>query len=187
MDEPYVHRIFIDNIERKQDEKIWLGKSGFTNDRTVTNEKSLDTAVMAYPIKHYTYWNEEIEGNVMKMGEVGENLSVLEMDEYHVYIGDTIKIGDAIIQVSEPGPLEKLPSPKSLRTGWYYRVIQEGLVVAGVDMELIERPHPEWSIAACNEVMHVYQDDLRAADELAICDLLSDRWRRTLRKRLRGF
>ncbi|AXI08172.1 MOSC domain-containing protein [Oceanobacillus sp. 143] len=183
MNEPYVHKIFINKVVQDSDNEIWLSKSGLATEES----SDLDRAVMAYPIKHYTHWNDETEGDTMEAGAMGENLSTLEMDEYQVYIGDSYRVGDAIIQVSEPGSIENLPSPGSLRTGWYYRVLQEGKVNAGTDMELIERPYPEWSIAACNEVMHIYKDDLRTADDLAYCSLLSNRWKRALKKRLRGF
>ncbi|RDW18942.1 MOSC domain-containing protein [Oceanobacillus chungangensis] len=183
MDEPYVHKIFINEVVQDSDNEIWIGKSGFAKEESLDS----DRAVLAYPIKHYTHWNDEIEGNVMEPGELGENFSVLEMDEYHVFIGDSYRIGDAIIQVSEPGSIGNLPAKIGLKTGWYYRVLKEGGVKAGSDMELIERPYPEWSITACNEVMHVFKDDLRTADDLASCSLLSNRWKRALKKRLRGF
>lgn len=186
MDEPYVHKIFINKVAQNNDNEIWLSKSGLIKEKSVISQVDSDNAVMAYPIKHYTHWNDE-EGSSMEAGVMGENLSVLEMDEYRVFIGDSYSIGDAIIQVSEPGSIERLPSQDSLRTGWYYRVIKEGFVKAETDMELIDRPYPEWSIAACNEVMHIYKDELRAADDLLFCSLLSNKWKRSLKKRLRGF
>ncbi|WP_087974666.1 MOSC domain-containing protein [Oceanobacillus rekensis] len=221
MDEPYVHKLFIGKVKQtgkenatdrmdrpwesgifknETDEKIWLSKMGFSGDEVADkkNHGGLEKAVFAYPIKHYTFWKEELDSDSIDMGTMGENFAVLEMDEFTVCIGDTYKIGDAIIQVSQPRqpcwkPARRvqvmdfiLRIQQSGRTGWYFRVLQEGHVQAGSDMELIERPYPQWSIAACNEVMHVYKDDLRLADDLASCDLLAGNWKRTLQKRLRG-
>lgn len=189
MDEPFIHKVFIENGQQT-DEQIWLGKIGLTQDEKTDQEK----AAFAYPIQHYAYWKESFADDSMDMGAVGENFSVLEMNEFTVCIGDTYKFGDAIIQVSQPGsPI--LKSNKELktiaqnsgRTGWYFRVLKEGHIISRIDLELIERPFPQWTIAACNEVMYLYQDDLRSADELASCVLLSVHWKRMLQKRLRGF
>ena len=32
-------------------------------------------------------------------------------------------------------------------TGWYFRVLQEGVVEAGMELETLERPFPEWPLA----------------------------------------
>lgn len=221
MDEPYVHKLFIGKVKQagnenatermdrpwesgifknETDESIWLSKTGFSGDEVADkkNHGGLEKAVFAYPIKHYTFWKEDLESDLIDMGTMGENFAVLEMDEFTVCIGDTYKIGEAIIQVSQPRqpcwkPARRvqvmdfaLRIQQSGRTGWYFRVLQEGHVQSGSDMELIERPYPQWSIAACNEVMHIYKDDLRLADDLASCDLLAGNWKRTLQKRLRG-
>lgn len=127
------------------------------------------------------------------MGVVGENFSVLEMDEFTVCIGDTYQFGDAIIQVSQPGSptLSSIDNFSLLAknkgcTGWFFRVVEEGQIISRIDLDLVERPFPQWTIAACNEVMHIYKDDLRLADELASCELLSSHWKRLLIRRLRG-
>ncbi|WP_449354351.1 MOSC domain-containing protein [Virgibacillus natechei] len=185
MDEPYVHKIFIEKVEQKT-EKIELRKGGFS-------ERDVEKAIFAYPIKHYTFW-QEIDSESIDMGALGEHFSVLEMDEFTVCIGDTFKIGDVIIQVSQPfQPYWDLGNKhfakkmvQNGRTGWYFRVLQEGYTKPGSDMELIERPYPQWSIAACNEIMFIHKDDLRLADDLASCDLLAKEWRKTMKKRLRG-
>jgi len=33
------------------------------------------------------------------------------------------------------------------RSGWYYRVIEEGAVAAGDTLDLVERPLPDWTVA----------------------------------------
>ncbi|UJL47230.1 MOSC domain-containing protein [Virgibacillus sp. NKC19-16] len=186
MEEPYVHKIFIEKVEQKN-EKIDLRKEGFS-------ENDAEKAIFAYPIKHYMFWQEEVDAESIDMGTLGENFSILEMDEFTVCIGDTFKIGDAIIQVSQPfqpyWELDKMRFAKQMvqsgRTGWYFRVLQEGYVQPESDMELIDQPYPQWSIAACNEIMFLDKEDLRLADDLASCDLLAKEWRITMKKRLRG-
>jgi len=221
MEEPHVHKLFtgkvkqlgMENAENRMDRpwksgifktetkgKVWLSETGFTGDEVADtkNHGGPEKAVFAYPIKHYTDWKKELETDAIDMGGFGENFAVLEMDEYSVCIGDTFKVGEAIIQVSQPRqpcwkPARRfrimdlaLRIQNSGRTGWYFRVLKEGHVEAASDLELMDRPYPQWTIAACNEVMHVYKEDLRMAKELSSCDLLAPNWKRRLQKRLRG-
>lgn len=177
---------------------IWLSETGLDGDET-TNQNIAsrkDRALLAYPLQHYDYWNKELDMET-NPGDMGENLVIVNEDEYSVFIGDIFQIGDAIIQVSEP----RLPSWKvarrfrimelaqmmqtSGRTGWYFRVIKEGLIEEGDEMLLMERLNPEWAIAACNEVMHL-DSNLRLINELALVKGLSENWKRILHSRLSG-
>jgi len=220
MEEPFVHQIFVGRVKKlgdpnaknpmdrewetgifkePTDEQIWLSKTNLDGDEQgdKKNHGGPEKALFAYPIKHYKAWREELNIDI-DVGGMGENLAVLEMDEFSVCIGDTYRLGDAIIQVSQPRrpcwrPARRfrikdlaLRIQNTGRTGWYYRVLQEGYVISKIDMELIDRPYPEWTIAACNEVMYVYKDNLKLADELASCTLLSPNWKRSLKRRLRG-
>ncbi|MGM8212090.1 MOSC domain-containing protein [Virgibacillus sp. W0430] len=221
MEEPFVHKIFTGKVKQmgnpnarnpmdkpwesgmfksEVEAQIWLGKNGFSGDEVADkkNHGGPEKAVFAYPIKHYTYWKQDLEQPMIDAGAMGENISVLEMDEYTVCIGDTYQFGDAIIQVSQPRqpcwkPARRfrvkdfaLRIQNSGKTGWYFRVLEEGHVISRIDIELLDRPYPQWTIAACNEVMHIYKDDLRLAQQLAACELLAENWKRTLNKRLRG-
>ena len=60
----------------------------------------------------------------------------------------------------------------------------EGEVEAGQAMTLVDRPHPEWSIAAANEIMHQRKGEGEAARALAACAALSSSWRQTLSRRV---
>lgn len=180
--------------------KVWLSKTGLEHDE-VADKKihgGPEKALFAYSIIHYPYWQEELENDAITAGAFGENLVIEGADEFTTFIGDTYKFGEAIIQVSQPRRPCWKPARRfqvmdfsvriqqSGKTGWYYRVLEEGYVEAGVELELIERPYPEWSIAAANEVMYVYKDDLSRTYDLASCTLLAENWKKTLNKRLRG-
>ena len=47
----------------------------------------------------------------------------------------------------------------SRRTGWYYRVLQEGDLWAGAPMALQERPHPQWSMAHLLDALYAPEQD----------------------------
>jgi MOSC domain-containing protein YiiM len=69
------------------------------------------------------------------------------------------------------------------RTGWYLRVLQDGLVGAPADAVLLRRPHPEWTVERANDIMHHRKEDRTAAGELAACPALSASWRDSLGRR----
>ncbi|SFE25469.1 MOSC domain-containing protein YiiM [Lentibacillus persicus] len=178
----------------------WIGTEGFSTDE-IADKKAHggpEKAVFAYPSKHYRYWRDDVNIMEMGIGAMGENLSLENADESTVCIGDTYRLGDSIVQVSQPRrpcwkPARRfrvidlaLRIQNSGRTGWYFRVLQEGYAESGKEMELIERPYPEWTIAACNDVMYVKKRDLKLAEQLASCELLAPNWKKSLEKRLQG-
>lgn len=187
-------------FKNETDNRLWLGKTGFSGDEIgdKKNHGGPEKAVFAYPKRHYEYWRADLELDSIDVGAFGENLSLENADENTVCIGDTYQFGESMIQVSQPRqpcwkPARRfrvidlaLRIQNSGRTGWYYRVLKEGYAQAGMELELVDRPYPKWTIAACNEVIHRKKKDLQAAEELVSCDLLAERWKRTLYKRIEG-
>jgi MOSC domain-containing protein YiiM len=100
---------------------------------------------------HYDLWREEI-GLDAGPGGFAENLTVEGADETSVCIGDIVRVGGALLEVTfERGPCVKIANRwgrpnltrlvgKAGRTGWYHRVIEPGEVRAGNAYELVERP-----------------------------------------------
>ena len=153
-----------------------------------------DKAVCVYPGSHYPFWRELL-GIELSCGAFGENLTVAELTEASVCIGDVWQIGDARVQVSQPRqPCWKLSRwwniedlavrvQQTGRTGWYLRVLEEGGLEAGAEITLIDQPHPDWTIAAANELMHRHKNNIASAGELAAIPELSESWRDTLTRR----
>src|SRR5690625_1092500 len=187
-------------FKQEREGKIWLSKTNLEADEVADTKAhgGPEKALFAYPVIHYPYWQEDLQMEEIGPGAFGENLVMEGTDEFSTFIGDTYRFGEAIIQVSQPRrpcwkPARRfkvldfaLRIQNSGKTGWYYRVLQEGYVEAGLELELIERPYPQWSIAAANEVMYIKKSDLHLAYELASCSLLAPNWKRSLQKRLRG-
>lgn len=70
------------------------------------------------------------------------------------------------------------------RTGWYYRVIEEGSVAAGDPIKLISRVHPEWSVARVFGLLigGGHKGEKAALRELAGLRELADGWRSRAQK-----
>ena len=154
----------------------------------------LDKAVCVYPREHWAFWKAEIAID-LPHGGFGENFTTSGAVETDVCIGDVFRCGTALLQISQPRqPCWKLArrwGTKDLparvertgRSGWYLRVLEEGTVEAGNEIPLVERSHPEWTVAAANSVMHHRKTDWEAAQRLASCPALSGSWRSTLAQR----
>jgi MOSC domain-containing protein YiiM len=65
------------------------------------------------------------------------------------------------------------------RSGWYYRVIEEGETEAGDALELLDRPLPEWSVRRVFGLIigGDHKFDPGALPALANMELLFDGWR----------
>ena len=70
------------------------------------------------------------------------------------------------------------------RTGWYYRVLEDGLVKTGNRLELVDRVAPDWTL---HRLWHALYVDRRNLDELkgiAALDVLAEGWRKYAVRRL---
>jgi MOSC domain-containing protein YiiM len=157
----------------------------------------VDKAVHAYPWAHYSMWQQRLPGHALLQapGAFGENLSVEGMDEHDVCIGDRWRIGSVLFEVSQGRqPCFKLnlrfgvsdmaaQVQESLRAGWYLRVLEPGELRAGDEIEVLERPHSEWTIA---RVLTIIRD--REVDPAVLKPLLGlplpPSWRRLFERRL---
>lgn len=156
----------------------------------------VDKAVCCYPAAHYPGWRIELGLPDLAFGSFGENFTIDGLAEPEVCIGDAFRVGTALVQVSQPRqPCWKLARrwrikkltllvQGSGRTGWYFRVLTEGVVRAGEPLTLVERPHPDWTVARANRVMHSDKADLESAAALAALPTLSASWKKTLHDRI---
>ncbi|WP_132647360.1 MOSC domain-containing protein, partial [Pseudomonas aeruginosa] len=157
----------------------------------------IEKAIHHYPREHYAAWIAELGEHplLMQAGAFGENFSTSGWSEADVCLGDRVRAGTALLEVSQGRmPCWKLNDrfevagmslrvQESGRTGWYYRVLEEGVVAAGDILQLVERRHPDWSLLRLSEVLF----DRRADAELlrqCLALPLTPSWRRTLERRL---
>ena len=156
-----------------------------------------DKAVHHYPFDHYAWWRDELGEHplLQSPGAFGENFSSSGWTEDDVCLGDVVRAGTALLQVSQGRqPCWKLNDrfgqpnvartmQHSGRTGWYYRVLQEGAVQAGDTLEIVERPHPAWTVRRLADLLFnrtLDRDQLQAASALP----LPPSWQKILGHRL---
>jgi MOSC domain-containing protein YiiM len=155
-----------------------------------------DKAICVYFERHLPHWADKYNRS-FEAGAFGENLTVSEWTEHDLCIGDIVQIGDVVVQVSQPRQpcyklglrheLQELPQDVQLSgyTGFYFRVIKEGMLKTGLELNRIERHPAAKSIAEANRLMYIDKEDAAGLRELLSVEELSTSWKEQLGKRLR--
>ena len=129
-----------------------------------------DKAVYLYPGEHYPYWREQYPEIKMPWGMFGENLTAEGLLEGEINIGDKFRIGSAKVVVTQPRmPCYKLAMKfdrndiikkflVSGRSGLYFKVLEEGDIQAGDEINLISRDENKVSI---KDIVRIYANDLQ--------------------------
>jgi MOSC domain-containing protein YiiM len=120
-----------------------------------------EKAVYGYAAEHYGWWAQEFPSLAPRFeaGSMGENLTVTDLREDDICVGDVHAIGTALLQVCQPRqPCFKLALAfgdprlgkamvRSGRSGWYYRVLQGGAIAVGEEIRLAQRPNPGFAFS----------------------------------------
>lgn len=118
----------------------------------------IDQAVLLYSADHYPSWQTELDMD-FPFGAFAENLTIRGMDEDSVLIGDIYQIGTVKLQVTKPRiPCWKISRRWGIpdlttrvsetgRTGWYCRVLQEGEIQTGLQVERLSHPAAGQTVA----------------------------------------
>ncbi|KAI1291156.1 PK beta-barrel-protein domain-containing protein-like protein [Xylaria venustula] len=184
--------------------KVHVTFLGLVDDEhDLTFHGGIDKAVHGYCSTHYTQWREEFPESEerFKPGGFGENLVTERMNERNICIGDIFSVGNdgVLLQISLPRqPCFKLnhrfqlknfaPNTyKKSRTGWYYRVLAEGVVQAGDEIRLVERRWPKWTIERIQEYLHRTTDNAEMNEELSQIVDMGDECRNAFLKRVAKF
>jgi MOSC domain-containing protein YiiM len=123
-----------------------------------------DKAVYGYAHTNYAVWLKEYPQHVALLvpGGFGENLTLDACDESSVCVGDVVRIGTSVLQVTEPRQpcfkfalrFDDVAMARAMvqngMCGWYYRVLTPGSLATGDSALLLERPHPTWSVERVN-------------------------------------
>lgn len=134
------------------DAPVYLTKNNVTNDfvADTVHHGGIDKACYLYGLNNYQYWKNKYPDLDYEYGIFGENITLDVLDESKLKIGDTFKIGDAIIQVSQPRQPcyklgfrfndQKIVNEFRLAScpGAYVRVLQDGKIKKGDALQLIE-------------------------------------------------
>jgi MOSC domain-containing protein YiiM len=154
-------------------------------------------AVYAYAAEHYDFWRARL-GRELEPANFGENLTIRELDELDLCIGDVVRIGDAELEATQPRlPCFKLgirfgdpgmvkAFAKSRRWGIYFRIAREGRIAVDDTVTIVRRDPARLPVYEIARVYMFDQDDAETMRRLAAHERLEPSWRAWLWKRLAG-
>ncbi len=173
------------------------GAVGLTGDRAhdVKHHGGADQALYAYAREDLDTWQGELGRRLHNGRSFGENLTTVGVDVNGALVGERWRIGtDVVLEVScpripcitfegwlgEPGWLKRFIA--SRRPGAYLRVIDEGSIRAGDDIEVVFRPQHDVTVAL---TFRAFTTEPELLPRLAVAEALPDDAKALLRNRTR--
>jgi MOSC domain-containing protein YiiM len=154
-----------------------------------------DRTACVYPAEHYAWWSS-VHGYELLFGAFSENLTVEGAREEEICIGDIVRIGNALAQVTlprDPCPtidrITDIPflhrlARESGKCGFHMRTLEEGLVRAGDGFEIVERNPSGISVAAVLDLYHGRSSDRALRQKLLKMPEFAEEGKRELTRRL---
>jgi len=148
-------------FKSKVEGPLFLDLEDVENDVVIDRKHhgGIEQAVYAYGYNHYAYWRSLYPSHQIDYGYMGENLTVSELEETEIHVGDIYKLGNAVVQVTKPRqPCFKLGirfNDQSIvkqfwnttKSGVYFRILKTGKIATGDEFVLIEKSTNSSSIA----------------------------------------
>ncbi|MDT0540828.1 MULTISPECIES: MOSC domain-containing protein [Croceitalea] len=156
------------------EEPLLLKKEDVAND-TVIDRKHHGgefKACYLFSSDYYDDWKEKYPNLKWDWGMFGENLTITDLDENKLFIGDVYKLGEALVQITEPRqPCHKLgirfENQKVIQEfiayghpGTYIKILEEGLVKVGDSMLLEKSSNNGLTVQQYNMLVNSREKDL---------------------------
>lgn len=153
-------------------------------------------AAYAYPVEHYAHWQAVLGRDLLPPGTFGENFTTRGLLEDEVRVGDIVRIGGAVVQITMPRLpcfkfAHKVGRPEivkeflhSGRSGFYLRVLTEGEVGADDDVAMLERDPAGITIRMALGLQKMQEGDAEQLRRTLAIPSLAPLLRNDLEKRL---
>ena len=179
---------------------IELGVEGFAGDQyaDLRVHGGPEKAVHLYPSTHYVKLAAQFAdaASLLVPGSMGENIATSELDEHDVHLGDVWQLGSALIQVCQPrNPCWKIDErfgcdgmalfiDQHLLTGWYWRVLQTGMVNTSDSLVLHEAASQAPTLHQAMTLWREHRPDLDALSQLADTVGIAKVWQDKIKQRV---
>jgi len=174
---------------------VLLRKSGFEGDGVadLKHHGGSDKAVCVYSLDHYPYWEDAL-GIRLPVAAFGENLTVSNLDEGAICIGDIFQVGTAFVQISQPRqPCATLAARygrndmiklviDSGYTGFYFRVLEEGAAEKGEELILKKRDPLHITVSFANHIYHKDRKNCEGIEKVLAVPALSASWQKSFQE-----
>ena len=149
-------------------------------------------AVFVYQIDSYRYWQAQLHRDDFAYGQFGENFTIDGLPDREACIGDRYRIGSALFEVTQPrvtcyrvGIRMNEPRMAALlvahhRPGFYFRVLEEGEVEAGDEIEKVLAGPERLTVAEIDALLYLPGRDKSGLERALRIPALSAGWRSSL-------
>jgi ferredoxin-NADP reductase/MOSC domain-containing protein YiiM/ferredoxin len=180
--EPVPGRIFVARLNLAGDRQADLSGHG-----------GEQRALLVYQLESYRFWESYLRRSDLAYGNFGENLTVQGLSDDEVCIGDRFRIGGAILEISQPRVLcfklgLRLNHPEMpallmshRRPGFYFRVIEEGMVGAGDRIEKIADGPERMTVAEVSALLYSAKHPVEALRRAIRIPALSPGWQASMK------
>ena len=146
-------------------------------------------AVFVYQIESYRYWQEQLKRTDFVHGQFGENFTIEGLPDDATCIGDRYQIGSALFEVTQPRVTcyrvgirmnePRMPAllTSSGRPGFYFRVLQEGVVGAGDEIVKVGEASERMTVAEINALLYLPNHKRDRLERALRIETLSPGWR----------
>lgn len=148
-------------------------------------------AVMVYQLASYRYWEQVLQRTLGEYGMFGENLTVDDLPDDEVCIGDRYRIGGALFEVSQPrvtcyrvGIRMNESRMAALlvshrRPGFYFRVVEEGEIGSGDEIVRIEQGHEKVTVVDADALLYLPEPSQERLRRAAMEPAFSPGWKQS--------
>jgi MOSC domain-containing protein YiiM len=178
---------------------VKVGKLNLEGDRQadLSVHGGPNKAVYGYPYEHYGYWRKELPSMEFPWGVFGENLTTAELTEENLHIGDKLRVGTALLMVTQPRvPCYKLGIRfghddmlkrflASGLSGFYFAVAEEGELAVGSKMEIVHRDPEKVTVGDINRLYSHQSSDADLLRRALRVEALPEGWRDALAKKVK--
>jgi len=171
--------------------RCWAGRLNLAGDGQgdLAGHGGEQCAVFVYQIESYRYWQKRLNRADFAYGQFGENFTIEGLPDSAVCIGDRYRIGGALFEVTQPrvtcyrvGMRMNEPRMPALltssgRPGFYFRVLREGEVGAGDEIEKVAEAKERLTVAQTNALLYSPPHPKELLERALLIDALSPGWR----------
>ena len=178
--------------------ELQVSKNGIEGDRQadLSVHGGLDKAVYAYSYQHYAHWSKLLKKDFSKnYGLIGENLTIDNFDERKIFIGDEFRISKVVLKITQPRiPCYKITIKMNEKNfmkyfiehnflGTYMKVLNEGKIQKGDEIELINRESQTMSVFDISKLIFS-ENNVEAMKKAIAIPFLTDEIKQRFNERL---
>lgn len=189
----------ISGIKKYPVEKAYLSKTGFKDNEQgdLVHHGGANKALFLFSVLTYEKINSHFDNifDMTNMAYFGENLILSNVCEDDICVGDILNIGQTKVQITQPRqPCWKLSANTNQKnmtkfifdsglTGWYAKVLEEGIICQNDKVILEKRSYPNLSIKKLNQLIINPMHDEALTLEALNCKELGKAFFESLSKR----